>query len=235
MDNNTDILLNAEKANRLFWLGRYVERGYLTLHLVRRAYDEVIDAPVGAMPESALLDLLRSYSGAALTTSRDMMAYVYNAVNPASLCAVMEMAKSNSMLLRSEICSESLSYIEMSHALLTQCAAASDTNITALQPVTDWLLAFWGSVSERVHGAPLTLLRAGRLVEHIDMNLRFRYKHYRIAEAWEQLRELATTAPTLFDAVQTWRVDALVADSAHYGDEEHQDQLLAALNILVLV
>ena len=40
-------VISATMANHLFWLGRYVERGYLMLHLMRRAYDEVIDVPVG--------------------------------------------------------------------------------------------------------------------------------------------------------------------------------------------
>ena len=35
--------ISAVKANRLFWLGRYVERAYLNLHLLRRYYDRMID------------------------------------------------------------------------------------------------------------------------------------------------------------------------------------------------
>ena len=45
-----ETILNAPKANRLFWLGRYAERGYLFLHLMRKAYDEVLDVPVGETP-----------------------------------------------------------------------------------------------------------------------------------------------------------------------------------------
>ena len=33
----------ANKANRLFWLGRYTERVYISLHLLRRYYDRMID------------------------------------------------------------------------------------------------------------------------------------------------------------------------------------------------
>lgn len=39
MDETLDIILTATKANQLFWLGRYVERVYLSLHLMRRYYD----------------------------------------------------------------------------------------------------------------------------------------------------------------------------------------------------
>ena len=33
----------ANKANRLYWLGRYTERVYISLHLLRRYYDRMID------------------------------------------------------------------------------------------------------------------------------------------------------------------------------------------------
>lgn len=232
---HTDTILNAEKANRLFWLGRYVERAYLTLHLVRRAYDEMLDTPVGGTPQSPLLTLLRTHTGADFATSRELMAHTYDPRNAASLRAIAERTKDNSMLLRSEICSESLSYVEMTHALIAARATAGDTNITCLQPATDWLLAFWGSVGERVYGQHLTLLCAGRLVEHIDMNLRFRYKPYRIAEAWAELCEHMAEAPALFDTVQAQRIAALVADASYDTDAARRAELLAALGILVLV
>ena len=36
-------ILSANKANSLFWLGRYEERVYITLHLMRKCYDKMID------------------------------------------------------------------------------------------------------------------------------------------------------------------------------------------------
>ena len=36
-------IISAAKANRLYWLGRYEERVYLTLHLLRKCYDKMID------------------------------------------------------------------------------------------------------------------------------------------------------------------------------------------------
>mgnify|MGYP003595176586 FL=1 len=35
--------ISATKANRLYWLGRYTERVYTSLHLLRRCYDKMID------------------------------------------------------------------------------------------------------------------------------------------------------------------------------------------------
>ena len=36
-------VISATNANRLFWLGRYEERVHLTLHLLRKCYDAMID------------------------------------------------------------------------------------------------------------------------------------------------------------------------------------------------
>ena len=36
-------IISAAKANRLYWLGRYVCRVYLTLHQLNKCFDEMID------------------------------------------------------------------------------------------------------------------------------------------------------------------------------------------------
>ena len=36
-------VISATKANSFFWLGRYEERVYITLHLLRKCYDKMID------------------------------------------------------------------------------------------------------------------------------------------------------------------------------------------------
>ena len=37
------IAISDAKANRLYWLGRYAERAYLSLHLLRRYFDLTLD------------------------------------------------------------------------------------------------------------------------------------------------------------------------------------------------
>ena len=44
-------IISAVKANSLFWLGRYEERVYITLHLLRKCHDKMID---GELEEYAL-------------------------------------------------------------------------------------------------------------------------------------------------------------------------------------
>ena len=222
-------ILSATTANNLFWLGRYAERGYMMLHLMRRAYDEVIDVPVGETPYSDFLTKINGYSCSTFTTSYQMMHQLYDESNPTSLRAVIERMMDNAIVLRPEIFSESFSYVELCRDKIRKEAEKQQMNITDLQPITDWLLAFWGSVSERLHGNTFYLLQIGRLIERMDMCLRFDYKHYRISETWDSLTIYRGFCPEIFDELQASRLDELL--SSNYDKNE----VIAALNCLIKV
>ena len=222
-------VISATMANHLFWLGRYVERGYVMLHLMRRAYDEVIDVPVGEKPYSDFLIKVNGYSCSEFTTSYQMMQQIYDAENPTSLRAVIERMMDNAIVLRSEIYSESFSYVELCRDKIRKEAEKGQMNITDLQPITDWLLAFWGSVSERLHGRTYYLLMVGRLLERLDICLRFEYKQYRIIETWNSLVKYMDYCPDLYDSVQMQRVDEVL--HSQYAKNE----VLASLNCLIKV
>ena len=230
-------ILSANKANRLFWLGRYAERGYLMLHLMRRAYDEVIDVPVGEVPYSEFLKKMDVYVSNEMTTSYQMMEQIYDPKTVTSLRSIIEMMMDNAIVLRSEILSESFSYIELCRDLIRAKAEVREMNISELQPITDWLLAFWGCIRERVHGDIYALLEIGRLIEHLDMCIRFDYKFYRIEETWAMVKKYMVTQPNLFDTMQSERLDILVADKSLYETDptEYKANVLNVLNCLVLV
>lgn len=230
-------VISANNANRLFWLGRYAERGYLFLHLMRKAYDEVLDVPVGEKPYSDFLEKLDIYVSTDFTTSYQMMEQIYDPEKVTSLRSIIERMMDNAIVLRPEIYSESFSYIELCRDKIRREADAQEMNITNLQPITDWLLAFWGSVRERVTGRAYALLEIGRLVEHLDMNIRFDYKHYRLEETWEMLRKYMVTEPDLFDPVQAEAFGQLLDDADAYEGhkQEYKDRMLNALCLLVRV
>lgn len=224
-----DNVLSATTANNLFWLGRYVERGYLMLHLMRKAYDEVIDVPVGEAPYSDFLTKINGYVCSKFTTSYQMMLQLYDASNPTSLRAVIERMMDNAIVLRPQIYSESFSYVELCRNMIAEEAEKGEMNITDLQPVTDWLLAFWGSVGERLHGQVYTLLTLGRLIERLDVYLRFDYKHYRIVETWTTLSKHLADCPELVDTMQAGWVDEVLQ-----GDY-CRNEVLSRLNCIIKV
>ena len=207
------------------------------LHLMRRAYDEVIDVPEGESPYSEFLEKLGGFVANNVTTSRQVMNQLYDPHTVSSLFNIIERMLDNAIVLRPIICSESFSYIDLCRNFLRQKAETEEMNITELQPITDWLLAFWGSIRERVYGHAYALLEIGRLVEHIDMNMRFDYKHYRIDEAWDMVKKYMVTEPDLFDRVQAGRFEMYAATPEAYNEnlKEHKFEMTAALNGLVKV
>lgn len=232
------MILNANTANRLYWLGRYAERGYLFLHLMRKAYDEVLDVPVGEVPVySDFLKKLDVYVPGSIDTSYQIMDQLYNPDTVTSLRSIIEMMMDNAIVLRTEIKTESFSYIEICRDLIRAKSIMRDTNITNLQPITDALLAFWGSIQERVYGQVRTFLMIGKLIEHLDMNIRFDYRHYRIEEAMSELEKSIDDEPSLIDKVMLAKLRALIIDKDAYEqfDQEYKDKMLNYLNQMVRI
>jgi len=200
------------------------------LHLMRRAYDEVIDVPVGETPYSEFLTKINGYVSSEFTTSYQMMQQMYDTENTTSLRAIIERMMDNAIVLRPDIYSESFSYIEMCRDKIRREAEKQQMNITDLQPITDWLLAFWGSISERIHGRTYYLLQVGRLLERLDVCLRFDYKQYRIIEVWNSLVKYMDYDNNLFDSVQVEQLDEMLSQK-----EYDKSKILGLLNCLVRV
>ena len=233
-----ETVISANTANRLFWLGRYAERGYLFLHLMRKAYDEVLDVPVGETPVySDFLKRLDVYTEGSIDTSYQIMDQLYNPDTVTSLRSIIELMMDNAIVLRTEIKTESFSYIEICRDMIRAKSISKDSNITNLQPITDALLSFWGSIHERVYSRARTFLMMGKLVEHLDMNIRFDYKHYRIVEALSVLEQLVDNEPDLVDHNMFTRFKAMVVDQEGYEqyDAIYKNKMLNYLNCLVLV
>lgn len=194
----TQTVISPAKANSLFWLGRYTERTYLQLHLLRRCFDQMIDGKP-ADYNSYLSAIGNSFSYDDLASER--FSLVHDSRNPISILSCVERANDNALIIRDEITSPTLGYIQMSLEMLRHAEKEGrQPDIDELQTLTDWMLAFWGSVEERVYDERVRhLLKIGKLVEHIDMNIRFAYKFYRIEEAFDSLTKLYRAEPKAFN------------------------------------
>ncbi len=226
--------ISPNKANRLFWLGRYTERVYTSLHQLRKCYDQMIDGNAeGYINYYNIMNINNQYSDVPSFTSGLM----YDKGNPASLISSLEAANDNAILLREEIMSETLSYIQMSRVKLDQAAVSSQSNITELQSITDYLLAFWGSVDERIFDERIkNFLETGRLVEYIDMHIRFDYNYHRISEAFEKLCRCYKVEEGMFDNSKLIKLESMLnADSYLPGDTTYKYTLLKYLNELITV
>ncbi|MDR2783213.1 MAG: alpha-E domain-containing protein, partial [Treponema sp.] len=76
-------------------------------------------------------------------------------------------AYDNAIVLREDIKSETLAYVEMCVREMERCAAKND-DAYELRPVTDSLMAFWGSVDERIFRRDIrNMIKAGWYLETV--------------------------------------------------------------------
>lgn len=139
-------------------------------------------------------------TGAYQTIEEFTFGIMYDDTNPSTVMAAQTKAMDNAILLREDILSETLSYLEMSLALLKECRKKQEKNVICLQPVIDWSLAFWGSAQQRLQNhKALYIMSIGRNVENMDMLLRFDYSYERVALAYDSLKRYCKQMPNIID------------------------------------
>lgn len=224
--------ISANKANRLLWLGRYVERVYMTLHLLRRVYDRMIDG----QPEDyegfwKKLDMTDRYG----STGEFQMGMMYDEQNPSAVLSSLNRAMDNAIMLREDIKSETMSYIEMSISLMKRLRTDAVSNITNLQPITDWMLAFRGSAAQRIEDPKvLSIIAIGQIIEKIDIMLRFSYSYDRIAVQYYMLKNWAKEWPELLDENLDNQITEMLKPEAYdIADEDFRWKLCQFINGVV--
>lgn len=227
-------IISAVKANSLFWLGRYEERVYITLHLLRKCHDKMIDGELeDYWPIWQKLDTTGAYQ----TIEEFTFGIMYDDTNPSTVMAAQTKAMDNAILLREDILSETLSYLEMSLALLKECRKKQEINVICLQPVIDWSLAFWGSAQQRLQNhKALYIMSIGRNVENMDMLLRFDYSYERVALAYDSLKRYCKQMPNIIDEDIEGELNSLIIEERfNLNDVEYKNKLLELINQLVKV
>ncbi|MBQ3634995.1 MAG: alpha-E domain-containing protein [Bacteroidales bacterium] len=179
--------ISPMRADRLYWLGRYAERVCMSLHLIRKFYNRMIDCPTGTVHHEfcALMGL-----PAPTSDSETFLAdYLYSRALPWSIFSTLENLKNNAMLERDDIGSETLAYIELACNKARDCASRG-AGLYELQSVTDAVMAFWGAVGENIRYRCIhDLIAIGRSVERADLLIRFGYDTARIVNELERIAD----------------------------------------------
>lgn len=160
--------ISLEKIDGLYWLGRYTERVFTTLQVFNKIYDRMID-----QDDFAYDEFCRRLSIPNIYTSKEdfIRRYLFDESNPDSLLANMYRAYDNAIIHREDISSEVLAYIHMALDVL-KSSKNSHTPIWSLQPLTDDVFAFWGSVEDYVEEEVRDIMKVGKMVERLDLYLR---------------------------------------------------------------
>ena len=162
--------ITTEKANELFWLGRYVERVYTTSMEFFRGYDRMIDETDISYPEYC-----RRVSIPNVYKDKDdfLRSYPFDESNPDSIISNLIRAYDNAVVLRDDIGSDTLSYIQLAIYDMRK-AALGVAPLIGLQTVVDHILGFWGCLDDRVVDySERSIVKAARRIERSDLFLRF--------------------------------------------------------------
>ena len=162
-------IITVEHTGRLVWLGRYTERVYTTIRIFSDSFDKLISHNAGAIEDFCRkLDIPMIYSD-----HQDFLRrYNFDRGNPDSVASSLDRVYDNAVVMRDEIGSEAICYIQMAVYALNR-ASRSETPYLDMQRVSDNMLAFWGICDDQIESENArNIIKVGKRIERIDLYAR---------------------------------------------------------------
>ena len=165
-------IISMEKVDHLYWLGRYTERVYTTLRMFFHIYDRIIEQPEGIYETYCKkLNIPNIYT----SNQQFVQSYLFGEDNPDSVLSNMKRAYDNAVVLRDELSTAVLSYVQLALDTFEACKKTT-APLLELQQVIDYLLAFWGGADDYIDQEECrNILKCGKYVERLDLCLRLEY------------------------------------------------------------
>ncbi|MEE0966015.1 MAG: alpha-E domain-containing protein [Bacilli bacterium] len=175
--------ITIEKSNSLFWLGRYIERVFITTRYYSQLFDVMLDKNSEVYHDYCKkLDINDFY----YNDAHFMMSYLYDSDNIDSIYSNLRRAYDNAVVLRDEISSEVLSYIQMGMNTFAKMEE-TEAPIMLLQDIIDDIYAFWGSLGDDADACSKDIIKLGKLAERVDMYCRLDYSSSMIDKSYHKL------------------------------------------------
>ena len=206
-------IISLEKSSRLVWLGRYTERTFTICRTLSRYYDEMIDRD-----EFAYRGFLDCLGLPYIYGSRDafIKTYIFDPGDPNSLVSQLTRALDNAVVMREELTSDTLCYIQMALDTLRE-GERDSAHMLTLQQVEDDLFAFWGSADDNVVSEECrTLMKCGKYVERLDLSVRLGYPFRDVEKELSKLLNRLSKVRFAYDETAAKRIIGLTADEESY-------------------
>lgn len=176
--------ITLEKANHLFWLGRYAERMTGVIRLFMDTYDKMID-----VDPKAYVEFCNNLSIPYDVYKDDIdfsYRFIYDENLPDSLISTIKRAYDNAIVLREEISGDTYAYIDLAKRILEK--ENPGTLMLELQNVLDYINAFWGSANDTVDENSRVILKCGKHAEKLDIQYRFKIDDKNLQREMSKLR-----------------------------------------------
>lgn len=177
--------VSIEKANHLYWLGRYTERVFTTLKGFVDVYDNMLDFdPLAYKNYCECIGIPDIYQ-----SKDDFIARYMNDVSDGnSIINSLYRAYDNGIVLREEISSETLGYLQMAINCFEEYASGS-FSLYRYQRVLDFLYAFWGCADDCVESeTSRNILKCGRYMERLDLYMRLKMPYPKLEKEYSKLK-----------------------------------------------
>lgn len=162
-------IISLVKANNLLWLGRYSERVYTTIRKFYIEFDKMIDNDTDGYS-----DYCNKLNIPIIYQSNDdfINRYLYDKKNPDSVISNLIRAYDNAIVLRDEIGTETMAYLQLCLSTMEKTRHSSSP-LMELQNVLDMLLAFWACADDYIVDTETrNIIKTGKSIERIDLYLR---------------------------------------------------------------
>jgi uncharacterized alpha-E superfamily protein len=177
-------IISLEQTNRLYWLGRYTERVYTTIRLYSKCYDAMIDNIDENYEDFCRkLEIPNIYKDKEDFNTR----YPFDESDVNSIHSNLIRAYDNAIVLREELGSETLSYIQLAIYAMNK-AKISRAPLLELQNVEDNILAFWGISDDFINDDVIrNIIKTGKRVERIDLYARLKMDKSMLRREFDKL------------------------------------------------
>lgn len=185
--------ISLEHGDRLFWLGRYIERSFTTLKAIQSHFDQALD-------DDPLLyqKYLTAFGLADTYGNRDtfLKRFLFEKENQNSVAFSLRCAYDNGIVLREDISTESLSYLQLTMDELERSKDLEKGLRLKLLALEDTLYGFRGCLEDHVYDLEKkALIDCGQFIERLDLYFRLRYSDEAVLPELKRLLERLRMIP----------------------------------------
>lgn len=185
--------ISTEQSSRIYWLGRYTERAFTMLKSLERLYDKVIDRD----PEHyrkyldcfGMNDIYGDYKAF-------FRSFIFDKNNSCSSAYSLERAYDNGIVLREEISTDSLAYLQLAKDKLKSAENTPQGLVVAMMPLEDILYGFYGCFIDHVYSEEIrNIFLCAKSVERVELYIRLKYRSEKVISEFERMCEFLKRIP----------------------------------------